>query len=117
VTGSAHCSLAVLWSPKFGGAGTEWKASQGNAKQRTGALRVVWDGKLGNEGGRVRIIGSVVQSKWTTSTCLRYSTELLRSKLLRETCLSDCRGIIYGIATGVTQWQHASIEVVNHHRH
>jgi predicted PhzF superfamily epimerase YddE/YHI9 len=57
VTGSAHCSLAVLHSPRFGGPGAEVRCTQGFGPRRTGALRVVWDGKTGREGGRVKLRG------------------------------------------------------------
>lgn len=58
VTGSAHCSLAIVHSPMFGGAGTEVRCGQGYGPKRTGALRVVWDGKPGKEGGRVALRGN-----------------------------------------------------------
>jgi predicted PhzF superfamily epimerase YddE/YHI9 len=60
VTGSAHCSLAVLHSPLFGGAGIEVRCTQGYGPIRTGALKVVWDGKPGKEGGRVKLRGNAV---------------------------------------------------------
>ena len=51
MTGSAHCSLAVLYSARFGGPGAELRATQGGP--RRGSIRAVWDGKPGREGGRV----------------------------------------------------------------
>ena len=57
-TGSAHCYLGPLYSPRFGGPGVEIRATQGGSRQ--GAISVVWDGKSGSEGGRVKLRGLAV---------------------------------------------------------
>jgi predicted PhzF superfamily epimerase YddE/YHI9 len=56
-TGSAHCSLAVVYGTKFNAVGTTITASQGGKRQ--GQITVVWDGKTGKEGGRVKLRGNV----------------------------------------------------------
>lgn len=58
VCGSAHCALAIVHSPRFGGAGTEIRCGQGYEPVRAGALRVAWDGKPGRDGGRVTLSGN-----------------------------------------------------------
>jgi hypothetical protein len=56
VTGSAHCSLGVLYSQRFGGPGAELSATQGGP--RRGSIRVSWDGKPGSQGGRMKLRGT-----------------------------------------------------------
>jgi predicted PhzF superfamily epimerase YddE/YHI9 len=58
VTGSLHCSLGVLYSDRFGGAGQLLRASQGG--KRVGEISILWDGKAGADGGRVRFRGATV---------------------------------------------------------
>lgn len=58
VTGSAHCSLGIVWADRFGGPGTELRAAQGGP--RRGEIRVQWDGKPGSQGGRMKLRGKAV---------------------------------------------------------
>lgn len=58
VTGSAHCSLGVVYAARFGGPGAELRATQGG--RRRGEIRVQWDGRSGSEGGRMKLRGKAV---------------------------------------------------------
>jgi predicted PhzF superfamily epimerase YddE/YHI9 len=61
VTGSAHCSLGVLYSQRFGGPGTVLHATQGGS--RRGAISATWDGKPERDGGRMKLRGRTFTSR------------------------------------------------------
>jgi predicted PhzF superfamily epimerase YddE/YHI9 len=58
VTGSAHCLLGVIYAPRFDAIGKPLTATQGGKRQ--GRITVVWDGKEGKDGGRMKLRGHAV---------------------------------------------------------
>lgn len=83
-TGSSHCSIGPLYSPRFGGPGVEIRATQGGKRQ--GAISVVWDGKPGSEGGRVKLRGPAVTGMMCVFSA-RHLTDLsISAQLRRERC-------------------------------
>jgi predicted PhzF superfamily epimerase YddE/YHI9 len=58
-TGSAHCSLGVIYAPRFDAIGKPMTATQG-PRRRQGRITVIWDGKSGKEGGRMKLRGRTV---------------------------------------------------------
>jgi hypothetical protein len=51
--------LGVIYSPRFNSVGKPLMASQGGPKRR-GQITVVWDGKSGKEGGRMKLRGKTL---------------------------------------------------------
>jgi predicted PhzF superfamily epimerase YddE/YHI9 len=61
VCGSAHLLLGVIWAPRFDAVGKPLLASQGGKRQ--GEITVVWDGKEGKDGGRMKLRGKCIIGK------------------------------------------------------
>jgi predicted PhzF superfamily epimerase YddE/YHI9 len=60
-TGSAHCSLGVVYAPRFDAIEKPLTATQGG--RRRGRITMVWDGKAGKDGGRMKLRGNTVTGK------------------------------------------------------
>ena len=76
VTGSAHCSLGVVYAARFGGPDAELRATQGG--RRRGAIRVQWDGRPGSEGGRMKLRGKAVAGESLVCGLRLWGTALMR---------------------------------------
>jgi predicted PhzF superfamily epimerase YddE/YHI9 len=73
-TGSAHCSLGIIYAPRFDAIGKPMTATQGPT-QRQGRITMIWDGKSGKEGGRMRLLGRTVTGK--DQSCQTHEVALL----------------------------------------
>jgi hypothetical protein len=115
VTGSAHCLLGVIYAPRFDAIGKFLTATQGG--KRRGQITVVWDGKAGKEGGRMKLRGKTLTGKGMDSVMMEcVSNQILQS--LRESFLYNTGklGIIIHCAFEMGPWHLRELQVTSDNR-
>jgi hypothetical protein len=88
VTGSAHCLLGVIYVPRFNAVGMPITATQGG--KRRGEITVVWDGKEGKDGGRMKLRGKTLTGEFSND----------KMNFLLTQCFSRQRGAVCIVLLG-----------------